>query len=87
MIERKLETISCLIPEVNWLQILNNIQRMHRISNESSFNKSKAMYDVHYLIDLSRLLTRTDQKIISNYIGWRVVESVGYLVGGTAFLG
>jgi len=86
MIERKLETIGCLIHEINWLRILYDIQRVHRMMNESTFKQSRAMYDVHYLIDLSRLLAKTDRRVIANYLGWRVVESFGFLIGGSAFV-
>ena len=87
MIERKLETIGCLIKEINWFQILYNIQKHHNVMNETIFSQSDAFYDVHYLIDLSRLLARTEKRTIANYLGWRVIESFGYLIGGTGFVG
>ncbi|XP_075587625.1 neprilysin-1-like isoform X2 [Dermatophagoides farinae] len=86
MIQRKMETLGCLIQEIDWLYVLNNIQRTHRIMNDSNFAKTKLMFDVHYLIELSRLLVRTDQRIIANYIGWRVMDSIGYQFGGTTFI-
>lgn len=87
MIERKLETIGCLIREINWFKILYDAQKYHGVMNESTFSQSDALYDVHYLIDLSRLLARTDKRIIANYLGWRVIESFGFLIGGSAFVG
>lgn len=87
MIHRPLKTLDCLINEVDWLYMLINIQRMHRITNESTFTRSKSMFDVHYLIELSRLLARTDTRIIANYIGWRVIDSIGFLFGGAGFIG
>lgn len=86
MIQRKMETLGCLIQEIDWLYILNNIQHQHRIMNDSSFAQTKLMFDVHYLIELSRLLIRTDQRIISNYIGWRVIDLIGYQFGGQTFI-
>lgn len=94
MIERNLETIGCLIPEINWLQIFSNVlsshndkQQTNRIMNESEFIQTRASYDVHYLINLSRLLSQTDRRTIANYLGWRVVESYGFLIGGNPFIG
>lgn len=87
MIERKLETIGCLIREINWFQIFYEAQKHHGVMNETAFSQSDAQYDVHYLIDLSRLLARTDKRIIANYLGWRVIESFGFLIGGSAFVG
>lgn len=86
MIERKLETIGCLINEINWFQIFFNFQKYHGVNNETTFSQSDALYDVHYLIDLSRLLARTDKRIIANYLGWRVIESFGFLIGGSTFV-
>ena len=87
MIERKLETIGCLIKEIDWFQIFFNVQKYHGVMNESTFSQSDALYDVHYLIDLSRLLARTEKRVIANYLGWRVIESFGFLIGGSAFVG
>ena len=87
LIERKLDTIGCLIKEINWFQILFNMQKHHNVMNETTFSQSDTMYDVHYLIDLSRLLARTDKRTIANYLGWRVVEAFGFLIGGSSFVG
>lgn len=88
LIERKLETIGCLIQEVDWLDILYSVHEHHfGTGNRTEFAQSVAMYNVHYLIDLSQLLASTSERTIANYLGWRVVESMIYLIGGSDLIG
>lgn len=90
MIERKLKTLGCIIDEINWYSILKAAHDDHpSLSRNSSFDVGNtiATYNIHYLTDLSRLLAKTDPRVISNYIGWRVIESWGFLFGGNPFNG
>lgn len=90
MIERKLKTLGCIIDEVNWFQILKAAHDHHAgLSQNGTFEVGDtiATYNIHYLTELSRLLAKTDPRVIGNYIGWRVIESWGYLFGGNPFNG
>jgi len=84
--ERDLKSLKCLIPEADWIEILTNILNSKNISFDD-FSKTEAIFDMYYLIRVSILLKNTDPTIIANYLGWRVVETFGFLMGGNQFLG
>lgn len=84
--ERDLNSIKCLIPEIDWIEIFTNILNYHDLNLED-FSKTSAILDIHYLVRISKLLQKTDPIVIANYLGWRVVETFGFLLGGNKFLG
>ncbi|CAG2106410.1 unnamed protein product [Medioppia subpectinata] len=84
-LERQFKTLDCFIPEVNWTDIFANVLQNHNMS-ANALNDMNVIVDMHYMIRLSKLLRKTSPTVIANYLGWRVAETMGFLVGGPQFL-
>ena len=84
-IERKLSSLKCLIPEVDWVNIIKQIA----INHDADFDlihDSNVILDVNYLIKISQLIKKTKPRVLANYFGWRTAETIGFLAGGQDFL-
>ncbi|CAG2169877.1 unnamed protein product, partial [Oppiella nova] len=88
-VERPLKTLDCLVPEVNWIDIFSDVLNNHNITgaDKKDFHNMNVILDMHYMIRLSQLLRKTHPTVVANYLGWRVVETVGFLTAGPRFLG
>ena len=85
-IERQMKSLKCLIPEVDWTEIIGKVLDNHNM-NFNDFEDMNIILDLHYLIRLSILLKKTNPVTIVNYLGWRTVETLGFLLVGQQFLG
>lgn len=71
------------IPDVDWFDFLNNLYK--RVSPNVQLKKEMNVIinDLNYVKGLSALLKelrmRNDNDVIANYLGWRYVQSNGYL--------
>ena len=84
-IERKLSSLACLIPEVDWVNIMKQIAKNHGADFDLIID-SNVILDVNYLIKISQLIKKTKPRVLANYFGWRTAETIGFLAGGQDFL-
>ncbi|XP_077507752.1 neprilysin-1-like [Amblyomma americanum] len=70
-----LRTLEGAIPEVRWTYFLNLVLRDVGVSMD--LNDHVVVTHPMYLKKLSRLLKGVSSSMVANYLGWRVVESLG----------
>lgn len=69
----KLPQLQNEIPELNWKEYLQTT-----LGNEIKLNNDEPIvsYAMPYLIQMGKILAKTDKRIIHNYIIWRLVMSI-----------
>ncbi|VDN52138.1 unnamed protein product [Dracunculus medinensis] len=72
--KRKLADLASLFPQVNWIQFFHEIspESLHNLLNN---NTEIIISEIDFLIKASKLLHKTDDRIKTNYIFWRILHA------------
>ncbi|KAL1491391.1 hypothetical protein ABEB36_011995 [Hypothenemus hampei] len=67
----KLQELQQIVPQINWMEYFQSF-----LDVEINENEPVVVYSLSYFIEMGKILTATDRRVIHNYVLWRLIMSL-----------
>ncbi|CAB3998205.1 endothelin-converting enzyme 1-like [Paramuricea clavata] len=64
-----------MAPSIPWMDYMNNI-----FSSPVTFSEPVVVYTPHYLRNMSELVTKTERRVLANYMVWHLIKPLVHLL-------